>query len=61
MTLRNCCQSGPCATHLAEDYPFRLAYSIVIAPGGLAFVPNYEGQDLVGAFARAAIEAWENR
>jgi hypothetical protein len=56
--VRNCCTAdGPCAMHLAEQRDDeRRTASKVHCGNSVAFVPNYDQQELVGAFARARME-----
>lgn len=53
--MRACCDTGLCATHLAEQRDGS-THSTIHLGRSLAVVPNYDEQQLVGAFCRVAID-----
>lgn len=52
----NCCQFGPCGTHLAEQHPDGGTYSTLHTGNGIACVWNQDDQALAVAFTVAAID-----
>lgn len=56
MACCDCRQGGPCGRCLAEEHPDGLSTSSLHLGGSVACVPNYGGQELAVAFAKAAID-----
>lgn len=48
------CRQGPCARCLSEDHGPTI--STLHLGHSIAVVPNYDGQELAAAFARAAVD-----